>query len=148
LTGTMMDFILNGRLGWSKEDLPAFSQAMTPFSSLNSSSASSVRSFQMDRSLFENKSEWKILRNDWPYGIDSRIVHLVVWTKFSFTEDIETGDLTTEMHRMIEDFVQETFRKTLGFENVSDYPCRGMLLTRLIGCLVQELEKPKKHPIH
>jgi hypothetical protein len=120
LNGTMMDFILNERLGWSKEDLPAFSQAMTPFSSLNSSSASSIRSFQMDRSLFENKSEWKILRNDWPYGIDSRIVHLVVWTKFTLTEDIETGYLTTDMRRMIEDFVQDTFRKTWGSKNVSE----------------------------
>lgn len=49
-------------------------------------------------------------QNDWPYGIDKRIVHLVVWTKFGFQEDPETGDLTAEARKMIDDYVSKTFR--------------------------------------
>ncbi len=68
---------------------------------------------------FENKSDWKILRNDWPYGIDPRIVHLVVWTKFELTEDDIAGTLTLEMRATIEDFVRRMFMKVMGQENVS-----------------------------
>ncbi|TIA33393.1 hypothetical protein D6C79_08974, partial [Aureobasidium pullulans] len=42
---------------------------------------------------FSNPDDIKILFNDWPYGIDTRIVHLVVWVKFPFEEDPVTGDL-------------------------------------------------------
>lgn len=64
-----------------------------------------------------------ILYNDWPYGIDQRIIHLVVWTKFRFEEDSETGDLTPEARRLIDDYVSRTFRakhdptKLLWFKN-------------------------------
>ncbi|KKA21028.1 hypothetical protein T310_4934 [Rasamsonia emersonii CBS 393.64] len=51
----------------------------------------------------------KILYNDWPYGVEKGIVHLVVWTKFELDEDPATGDLTDEMRKQINDFVQKTF---------------------------------------
>lgn len=54
-----------------------------------------------------------ILYNDWPYGIDSRIKHLVVWTKFELEDDPETGLSTAESHRQIDDFVQRTFGSRL-----------------------------------
>lgn len=69
----------------------------------------------MDTVPFGNSSDYKILLNDWPYGIDDRIKHLVVWVKFGFDEDPQTGDLTPKSRRQIEDFVQATFRK--GDEN-------------------------------
>ena len=47
--------------------------------------------------------------NDWPYGIDARIVHLVVWTKFELEDDPETGISTPESHREIDAYVQKTF---------------------------------------
>jgi len=58
---------------------------------------------------FENPSDYKVLYNDWPYGIDLDIVHLVVWTKFALQDDPITGDLTPESRAMIEAFVQKTF---------------------------------------
>ena len=51
----------------------------------------------------------KILLNDWPYGVDPRITHLVVWTKFGFEEDPNTGDLTPQARKGIETFVTATF---------------------------------------
>ena len=51
--------------------------------------------------------------NDWPYGIDDRIIHLVVWTKFELDEDPETGRSTPESHEEIDAFVQKTFGSKL-----------------------------------
>lgn len=50
-----------------------------------------------------------ILYNDWPYGIDADIIHLVVWTKFELADDPATGELTAEARNMIEQYVQRTF---------------------------------------
>ncbi|PHH70264.1 hypothetical protein CDD82_7240 [Ophiocordyceps australis] len=50
-----------------------------------------------------------ILRNDWPYSLDSRIVHLVVWTKFTLDEDPTTGFLADEAHAQVEEYVDATF---------------------------------------
>jgi Protein of unknown function (DUF3605) len=58
---------------------------------------------------FAEKSDYKILYNDWPYGIDTAIVHLVVWTKFALPDDAVSGDLTREARAQIEAFVQRTF---------------------------------------
>ncbi len=58
---------------------------------------------------FELDEDIKILWNDWPYGIDEKIVHLVVWTKFDLQEDPATGDLTETARAEIEAFVQKVF---------------------------------------
>jgi hypothetical protein len=46
-------------------------------------------------------------------------VHLVVWTKFELLDDPATDDLTVEARKEIDDFVDETFGKRIGKENVS-----------------------------
>jgi hypothetical protein len=51
----------------------------------------------------------KILYNDWPYGINPDIVHLVVWTKFELDDDPVTGLSTKESQEEIEAYVQKTF---------------------------------------
>lgn len=58
---------------------------------------------------FEFPEDLKILYNDWPYGIDPRIVHLVVWTKFSLADDTPTDDLSEQRRREIDHFVAKTF---------------------------------------
>jgi hypothetical protein len=58
---------------------------------------------------FEYSEDIKILYNDWPYGIDPDIVHLVVWTKFELEDDLKTGLATPESRREIEAYVQKTF---------------------------------------
>lgn len=47
--------------------------------------------------------------NDWPYGIDADIVHLVIWTKFELEDDPATGLSTPKSHQEIEEYVQRTF---------------------------------------
>ncbi|KAL9007928.1 MAG: hypothetical protein Q9173_006898 [Seirophora scorigena] len=60
----------------------------------------------------------KILYNDWPYGIDERIVHLVVWTKFDLPDDRRTKELTAAMRQEIDDYVDRTFCQAVPKENV------------------------------
>lgn len=68
--------------------------------------------------LTAQKDDYKILLNDWPYGIDTRIVHLVVWTKFATPSDAVTDDLLPESRAELDTFVKRTFRDVCGEENV------------------------------
>ncbi|KAF2198413.1 hypothetical protein GQ43DRAFT_443375 [Delitschia confertaspora ATCC 74209] len=90
--GSIMDFIVGVRLGW--KDLEAKGRA------------------------FECEEDIKILYNDWPYGIDEKIVHLVIWTKFDIEEDPATGDLTSEARRKVEEYMARTFYSRVNPEHV------------------------------
>jgi hypothetical protein len=65
---------------------------------------------------FSNPSDYKILPNDWPYGIDKDIIHLVVWTKFFFEVDPATDDITPSARAAIEDFVVKAFCESGGLD--------------------------------
>lgn len=87
----------------------------------------------------------KILYNDWPYGIDTKIIHLVVWTKFELEDDPVTGALTASMRQKIDDYVERTFRSRVRGDNVCLSPDSGYgrftistMLTPGQGHLVQE----------
>ena len=92
--GSIMDFILAVRLHWEAPVVPAGSRP------------------------FECDDDVRILRNDWPYGIDERIVHLVVWTKFDLEEDPVTTDLTDAARGEIEAYVQRKFGSKLPRDRV------------------------------
>jgi hypothetical protein len=92
--GSVMNFVLSKRLQWTEP----ITAAGKPF---------------------EKNEDLKILWNDWPYGIDKKIVHLVVWTKFELEDDEETGDLTERARGEIEGYVDRTFGEKVGRENVS-----------------------------
>lgn len=92
--GSVMNFVVAHRLGWST---PITARAKP----------------------FEDDDDVKILFNDWPYGIDPRIVHLVVWTKFELQDDPATGDLTDQARAEIEAFVTKTFCEKVPRDNVS-----------------------------
>lgn len=90
--GSIMNFVLKQRLQWL--DL---TPKGTPFS---------------------NQDDIKILHNDWPYGVDAKIVHLVIWTKFDLEDDPATDDLTPEARKQIDAFVNETFTSKVGADRV------------------------------
>ena len=63
---------------------------------------------------FGNPEDFKILRNDWPYGsFEPDITHLIVWSKPRIPTDPETGLTTPESRQLIDAFVQSTFVKRL-----------------------------------
>ncbi|KAI8624684.1 hypothetical protein F5Y19DRAFT_480428 [Xylariaceae sp. FL1651] len=82
--GSVMNFVLTQRLRW---EVP----------------------IQPKGRPFECEEDIKILWNDWPYGIDEKIVHLVVWTKFDLEDDPATDDLTDKARAEIDAFVLKTF---------------------------------------
>ncbi|KHO00016.1 uncharacterized protein MAM_01939 [Metarhizium album ARSEF 1941] len=69
-------------------------------------------------SPFQYAEDVKILCNDWPYGLDKRVVHLVVWTKFELEINPTCGDLTDKARGEIDAFVSRTFRTRVPAENV------------------------------
>ncbi|KAI6712568.1 hypothetical protein JHW43_004886, partial [Diplocarpon mali] len=92
--GSVMNFVVRERLGW-REPIVA------------------------EGKPFQSEGDVKILWNDWPYGIDSKIVHLVVWTKFELEDNPMTDDLTDEARSELEEFVQKNFGDIVGRENAS-----------------------------
>ncbi|KAI9759896.1 MAG: hypothetical protein M4579_002021 [Chaenotheca gracillima] len=91
--GSVVDFVLQKRLCWTD---------LTPKNPIP----------------FADPDDIKILYNDWPYGINQSIVHLVIWTKFDLEDDPATDDLTPNARREIDEFVQRTFCTHVKPENV------------------------------
>jgi len=67
---------------------------------------------------FEFEEDYKILYNDWPYGIDKDIVHLVVWVKFVLEDDPDKDELTASTRKQMDQFVDRTFRRRVGSDRV------------------------------
>ncbi|KAK3715136.1 hypothetical protein LTR37_007346 [Vermiconidia calcicola] len=71
--------------------------------------------------LFEHKSDipfadqrdFVVLVNDWPYGFDEGIIHILVWSKTPIAVDDAQGDVTPESRRLIEEFVERYFVREL-----------------------------------
>jgi len=64
---------------------------------------------------FQDPEDYKILLNDWPYGVTDDITHIVVWSKTPIATN-ETGDVTEESRRVIKGFVGRAFVERLGDE--------------------------------
>lgn len=89
--GSMTAYILQHKLPWGP---PPFTyQSSTPF---------------------HDPSDYKILVNDWPYGLTPDTTHIVVWSKTPIETDAMTGDVTSESRKIIQDFVDKVFAERLG----------------------------------
>lgn len=85
--GSVEKFILTQRLHWSK---------LTPKSPVP----------------FQCPSDWKVLRNDFPYGVDDGITHLVVWLKTPLEKTV-TQELTPRSYAQLCSFIDRTFNGVL-----------------------------------
>lgn len=115
--GSVMRFVVKERLCWGNGDSPEdLKPRGRPFE------FDGIRSFvpetNTNSGLTQHAEDIRILYNDWPYGIDTDIIHLVVWTKFELADDPATGDLTGEAREAIEQYVQETFCSRVAPESV------------------------------
>ncbi|KAK9653043.1 hypothetical protein HCH54_002986 [Aspergillus fumigatus] len=95
--GSIMRFMAKERLHWGDGD----AEDLRP----------KGRPFEFDEDI-------RILYNDWPYGVEEGIVHLVVWTKFELEDDPATDDLTPQARKEIDDYVTRTFRSRMPAEQV------------------------------
>lgn len=71
---------------------------------------------------FSHLDDYKTLYNDWPYGVEKDIVHLVVWTKFKFEDDPATGDLSSQSRKVIAEYVAKEFESCMPADRVSTSP--------------------------
>ncbi|KAJ2987221.1 hypothetical protein NUW58_g4622 [Xylaria curta] len=65
---------------------------------------------------FDDKSDYAVLINDWPYGLTSDITHIVVWSRTIIDTDSTTGDMTAESRRVVSNFIKRFFVDKLGPE--------------------------------
>ena len=63
---------------------------------------------------FAAASDYRVLLNDWPYGLTPDVTHLVVWTRTLIPTDDETGDMTAESREVVGNFVHRFFVDRLG----------------------------------
>lgn len=104
-------------LRWSSETKAAYGsvpnyvmQQRLKWQPLASSTPSTGPTFAVvDPTPFANKADYKIMPNDWPYGMDPGIRHLIVWLKGRLESEPSRGDMTPRSRQQIEEFVQRTF---------------------------------------
>ena len=63
---------------------------------------------------FEVRNDFAVLLNDWPYGFEAGITHLIVWSKTPIVTDGVRGDLLPKSRKYIEDFTEQFFERDLG----------------------------------
>ncbi|GKZ35927.1 hypothetical protein AbraIFM66950_006762 [Aspergillus brasiliensis] len=95
--GSVMRFVVKERLRWGEGTVDDLKPKGRPF---------------------EYDEDIRILYNDWPYGVEDGIVHLVVWTKFELEDDPVTDDLTPRARQEIEEYVQRTFLSRMPADQV------------------------------
>jgi hypothetical protein len=77
------------------------------------------REISLSGQRFDNPKNVAVKKNDWPYGIDKRITHLVVWTAFTLREEAATGRLTESGKLELEEYVDRVFRIRVPKSDVS-----------------------------
>ena len=69
---------------------------------------------------FTVADDYKILLNDWPYGISPEITHLIAWSKVRLSDQKPEGFLTADSIAIAQSFVQRTFVDELTANGVHD----------------------------
>lgn len=62
---------------------------------------------------FVSENDYKVLLNDWPYGLEPGIVHLVVWLKTRLAVKGDEGYLTADSKALVDEFVKRVFEDRL-----------------------------------
>ncbi|CAK7197444.1 hypothetical protein SEUCBS139899_000091 [Sporothrix eucalyptigena] len=62
---------------------------------------------------FAEPSDYRVLVNDWPYGLTPDITHICVWTRTIIPTDPVTGDMTNSSRALVAAFVQRYFASSL-----------------------------------
>ncbi|KAE8153772.1 hypothetical protein BDV25DRAFT_148778 [Aspergillus avenaceus] len=106
--GTITNYICQRRLGWHLPD----TDTINTTNSTETTDSGPVFPFN-NPIPFADPSDYKILRNDWPYGFTPGIAHIVVWLRTPVAVKEENGDVTEESRALIEAFVERTFVERL-----------------------------------
>lgn len=66
---------------------------------------------------FADGDDYKVLVNDWPYGLAPGIRHIIVWLKTRLRSEPIRGDITPQSRQQVEQFIQTKF-----VDRVKDLP--------------------------
>lgn len=97
--GSINDFVVAERLHWPLDE---------------ANSANGPAFVHKSKIPFEERSDYAVLVNDWPYGFEEGIKHVCVWSKTPIATDDERGDITPESRKLIEAFIERHFARDLG----------------------------------
>jgi hypothetical protein len=101
--GSIPNFVMRERLRWEPEPSP------TPQTGLV---------FQVrNPTPFADVADYRVLLNDWPYGLAPGIKHIIVWLKTRLESESTKGEMTPKSRLQVEDFIQAKF-----IDRVKDLP--------------------------
>lgn len=101
--GSVPNFVMRERLKW--DPLP-------------SSTVTTGPKFEVRNPIpFADKADYRILANDWPYGLAPGIRHLIVWLKTRLDSEPTKGDMTPKSRQQVEEFIHSKF-----VERIKDLP--------------------------
>lgn len=104
--GGITPFVIQERLHWTPSD---------PTPTQTPPTAPPPPAFPHHSSIpFSDARDYAILKNDWPYGFEAGITHLIVWSKTPIEVDAERGDVTEGARGVIEEFVKRVFVDVVG----------------------------------
>lgn len=93
--GSILTFVATERLKWTPKGSPE-----------------TGLSFDFESAVpFENVNDYKTMPNDWPYGLDQGISHLIVWLKNRLEIQPPPGDLTPNAKAQVKAFIDKEFVK-------------------------------------
>lgn len=97
--GSITNFVVKERLAWTprEPDQPVSAHSFSHHSPVP----------------FQDARDYAILLNDWPYGFEAGIKHILVWSRTPIAVDDTRGDVTSESKRVIEEFVGTHFVRAL-----------------------------------
>jgi hypothetical protein len=95
--GSIANFVRQERLQWEDRDHISYP----------------VKESLIKGTPFANPSRYKILYNDWPYGLTDDIQHLVVWMKTRLETDELSEELKPDSQSLIQRFVDTTFTQRM-----------------------------------
>jgi hypothetical protein len=75
---------------------------------------------------FSDPNDYKILLNDWPYGLTVDITHIIVWSKVRLPDQKPEGYLTAGSTALVKAFVEKTFTERLAA--YGDFQARERIL--------------------
>jgi hypothetical protein len=91
--GTILAFVAKERLKWTPTNMQGTSLT-----------------FEFESPVpFENVNDYKTMPNDWPYGLDKGITHLIVWLKNRLEIQPPPGDLTPMAKAQVNAFIDKEF---------------------------------------
>ncbi|KAI1608756.1 hypothetical protein EDD37DRAFT_629586 [Exophiala viscosa] len=93
--GSVPNFVMKERLKWVP--LPSSTPETGPMFAVRNSVP------------FADEADYKILVNDWPYGLAPGIRHIIVWLKIRLDSEPTRGDMTPKSRQLVEDFIQTRF---------------------------------------